>query len=178
VSACRWSDSLSARHELLRSVWMCAARIWHCWSHRNIILKQLTPQGWVLTEKLTIPQLVSKNPSILRNPKVHYRSHKNPPPVPVLSQINPLHTTQFILILPSHVYLFPCKRFPSVLPTKTLYSSSIQSCHIPGPSYPHPFDQPDNTQCSALLSFLLSALFSNTPSVRSGLQVTHQVWHS
>ena len=64
-------------------------------------------------------------PRFSRNPKVHYRTHKRPPPVSILGQPNPVHIPTFwrsTLILPTHLRLgLPSGLFPSGFPTKTLY---------------------------------------------------------
>ena len=65
---------------------------------------------------------------ILWNPKVHDRIHNSPPPVPNLSQFNPVHAShpiswRPILVLSSHLRQgLPSDPRPSGLPTKSLYN--------------------------------------------------------
>ena len=83
----------------------------------------LTPWCTVLLRKLTGSQLVKKFPAFYGTPYVHYRFHKCPPPVPILNQLDPVHTCRSILILFSHLRLgLPSCLVPSRFPTKTLYT--------------------------------------------------------
>ena len=48
-------------------------------------------------------------PRISRNPKVHYRTHKRPPPVSIMGQPNPVHipTSHLLEIHPNTIHMIP-----------------------------------------------------------------------
>ena len=77
-------------------------------------------------------------PFISRNPKVHYRTHKRPPPISILGYPNPVHypTSHFQEIHPNIIHpstpgslpWSPSLRFPHQDPTHSLSSPTRDTC--------------------------------------------------
>ena len=144
-------------------------------------------------------------PRISRNTKVHYRTHKRPPPVSILGRPNPVHipTSHLLEIHPNIIH-----------PSKARSPQWSLSLRFPQQEPIHPFSLPIRATCPAHLIFLdfitrtilgeeyksfssslcnllhsfvtssllgqnipLSTLFSNTLSLFSSLNVSDQVSH-
>jgi hypothetical protein len=108
--------------------------------------------------------------NILRNPKVYYRAHNSLQLAPILSQINPVHTTpsylRSILICSSHPRLgLPCDLFPSGFLTRIQYALLFlpPACYMPCPSYPPWLDNSNYTWRTVQFMKLLIMQFSPTP---------------
>ena len=86
-----------------------------------------------------------KIPRISRNPKVHYRTHKRPPPVSILGQPNPVHipTSHLLEIHPNIID-------PSA-PRSPHWSLSLQ---FPHQDPIHPLSSPIHATCPANLILL------------------------
>ena len=124
----------------------------YLFSYIYLLTYLLTPWSRVLLEKLTGFQLVKKFPSFYGTPKVHSRIHQSPPRLPILNQIDSVHTTTSHFLKIHLNIIFPSTSGSSMWPLSLRFSppklcidfSFSHTSYMPRPSHSSRFDHPNN----------------------------------
>jgi hypothetical protein len=97
----------------------------------------LTPRSRVFLERLTGFQPVKKFPTCYGTPKVHYRIHKCPPPVPILSQLDPVNAvTSHLLNIHLNIILLSTPGFSKwSLSIRFRHQNPVYNSTLPHTSY-------------------------------------------
>ena len=120
-------------------------------------------------------------PRISQNPKVHYRTHKRPPPVSIMGQPNPIHipTSHLLEILPNIIHPSTPRspqwslslRFPhQEEPEGSLpHSQASGTCLYPGPAQSNP-----HTHLLEILPNIIHPSTPRSPQWSLSLRFPHQ----
>ena len=124
-------------------------------------------------------------PCISRNPKVHYRTHKRPPPVSILGQPNPVHisTSHLLEIHPNIIH--PSRprspqwslslRFPHKDPIHSPLLTHTR--HMPSPSHSSRFYHPHNSTVTIITTKFRREI-RKFIALRFGINARSSLWYS